>query len=73
MDKDNRDLMTTEQIVDYLQISKSTLYKWCHEQYIPHIKLGNKLRFDKDKVEQWIADRECAGRTERTPRLKKRK
>ena len=31
-----------------------TIYDWVHKEQIPHIKLGNLLRFDRNDIERWI-------------------
>ncbi len=47
-------LLTVEEIADYLQVKPSTIYQWTHKGFIPHIKLGNKVRFKLSKVDKWV-------------------
>ena len=48
------DVMTIEQLADYLQIAKSTLYKLAQEGRIPAQKVGKHWRFHKDAIDRWI-------------------
>jgi excisionase family DNA binding protein len=27
------------------KLARSTIYQWCHENYVPHLKLGDSIRF----------------------------
>jgi len=55
-------LLTVKQLCDMLQIKPSTVYKWVHYSYIPYVKLGDLIRFKKEKVDGWIEKRERRGR-----------
>jgi excisionase family DNA binding protein len=52
-----REIMTPEQVIDLLQISLSTLYKWTHMELIPHLKVGHALRFERSVIMQWLKKR----------------
>jgi len=49
------DVMTIEQLADYLQIAKSTLYKLAQEGRIPAQKVGKHWRFHRETIDRWIA------------------
>ncbi len=55
-------LLTPHQLSDLLQIKLSTVYKWVHYGYVPHIKVGSLTRFKSSKIEEWIKKREKEGR-----------
>lgn len=55
-------LLTVEEIADYLQVKPSTIYQWTHQGFIPHVKLGNRVRFRLSRVDRWIEKRENNGR-----------
>jgi excisionase family DNA binding protein len=55
-------LLTVEEIADYLQVKPSTIYQWTHQGFIPHVKLGNRVRFRLSQVDRWIEKRENNGR-----------
>ena len=42
----------------------STIYKWTHYEFIPHIKVGRFLRFRESDVEKWLEKRSCKGRSQ---------
>jgi len=54
-------ILTPEEAAEYLDISRLTLRNWMtknkrtkkHVSSIPHIKIGNTIRFVKEKLEQW--------------------
>lgn len=50
------DLMTVEQVSDYLQLSTRTIYALRARNAIPFIRLGSALRFRKADVEAWLTE-----------------
>ncbi len=48
-----------------LQVKPRTIYQWVHEGYIPVIKLGSLVRFNRGSVVEWIRKREAPGRRRR--------
>ena len=50
-------LMDVQQAADYLGLSVGTIYQWRSQHKIPYIKVGRKLKFKKDQLDQWLADR----------------
>jgi excisionase family DNA binding protein len=50
--------LTTDQVVELLQVSRSTLYQWVQEQKIPHFRLPNgKIRFQEKELVDWMIGR----------------
>ena len=47
-------LLTIDELSKQLMISKSTLYRWVHHKTIPFVKIGGKLRFLKNDIEDFI-------------------
>lgn len=58
-------LLTVEQLSVLLGIQPSTIYKWTHEGFIPHVKLGRLVRFNEATVMKWVERRSEAGRATR--------
>jgi len=55
MPTDKRDeIMTMDELAEYLKISKSTLYKLAVENKIPGTKIGKRWRFHKDAIDRWV-------------------
>ena len=54
---DSREVMNIRQASDYLGVSLDTLYKYVGEEKIPAFKLGNRWRFKKSRLDQWMEDK----------------
>jgi excisionase family DNA binding protein len=54
---DSREVMNIRQASQYLGVSPDTLYKYVGEQTIPAFKLGNRWRFKKSKLDQWMEEK----------------
>ena len=55
-------LLTIDELSDKLRVGKSTIYRWVHYDYIPHVKLGSSVRFSESAVNKWLKARESKGR-----------
>ena len=53
---ESREVMNIRQASQYLGVSPDTLYKYVNEQNIPAFKLGNRWRFKKSKLDQWMEE-----------------
>ena len=49
--------MNIRQASQYLGVSPDTLYKYVGEQKIPAFKLGNRWRFKKSKLDEWMEEK----------------
>jgi excisionase family DNA binding protein len=54
---DSREVMNVRQASQYLGVSADTLYKYVGEQKIPAFKLGNRWRFKKSRLDQWMEEK----------------
>jgi excisionase family DNA binding protein len=54
---DSREVMNIRQASQYLGVSPDTLYKYVGEQSIPAFKLGNRWRFKKSRLDQWMEEK----------------
>ena len=54
MATDTGNVLTIEELAEYLKISKSTLYKLAQNGALPGIKVGRHWRFHKDGVDEWL-------------------
>jgi len=64
---DSREVMNIRQASQYLGVSPDTLYKYVNEQKIPAFKLGNRWRFKKSRLDQWMEEKssEVASKTKK--------
>ena len=51
------ELLTIEEVADYLRVSERTVYDWAHKGEIPCGKLGTTWRFKRMEVERWVDER----------------
>jgi excisionase family DNA binding protein len=68
-----REVMDIRQASEYLAISPDTLYKYASEGFVPAFKLGNRWRFKRSRLDEWM-DRQSdlhAAEAEIDPREKK--
>ncbi len=62
-------LLDTAAIAEQLGMSVSTIRKWVHYGFIPHVKLGRAVRFREKDVEKWIEERTEKGRASLAPEI----
>ena len=48
------EIMTTNEIAEYLKLHPITICKYAAEEKIPAIRIGRVWRFDKDIIDKWI-------------------
>lgn len=48
------DLFTAQQLADYLQLSKRTIYRLVERNQIPAVRVGGQWRFPKSTVDYWL-------------------
>lgn len=56
------DLLTPIELSRMLSVPMSTVYYWTHIEYIPHIKIGRHVRFDRETILKWLSEREVKTR-----------
>jgi excisionase family DNA binding protein len=70
MQEQSHDVMTFEEVLAYLRIPRSSLYKLAQEGKIPSQKVGRHWRFRREAIDRWLegvpvkqlnGDREYAG------------
>jgi excisionase family DNA binding protein len=63
-----REVMDIRQASDYLGISPDTLYKYASEAFVPAFKLGNRWRFRRSRLDEWM-DRQSGIAEQPAPRV----
>lgn len=66
---DRDDIMTAHDVAEWLQVSLVTVRRWTSSCYIPHVKVGRIVRFQKGVIDNWLAKRSSNGRTRRVPEV----
>ena len=56
-----REVMDIRQASDYLGISPDTLYKYASDGFVPAFKLGNRWRFKRSRLDDWMDERSSRG------------
>jgi excisionase family DNA binding protein len=49
-----REVMDIRIASDYLGISPDTLYKYASDGFVPAFKLGNRWRFKRSRLDEWM-------------------
>ena len=47
-------LLTLEQVADYLNVDKFTVYRLIADRDLPAFKVGNQWRFKQKLIENWL-------------------
>jgi excisionase family DNA binding protein len=50
----NSQILTLDELSEYIKISRFTIYDWVYRKKIPYIKLGKNLRFRRELIDDWI-------------------
>jgi excisionase family DNA binding protein len=56
------DVLTITDLAQYLQVSKSSLYKLAQEGKVPGQKVGKHWRFRRETIDRWLDHREGCSR-----------
>ena len=51
-------LMNIQEAASLLGVKKSTLYAWVNQRKLPCFKIGRLLKFDVQKLGEWISEQE---------------
>lgn len=51
------ELLTVAEVARWLRFDVRTIYRWVHEEQLPHVRLGRSLRFTRADVEAWMRRR----------------
>ncbi|MCK9168861.1 MAG: PTS sugar transporter subunit IIA [Treponema sp.] len=59
-------ILTIEEVANYLRVSDRTVYDWAQKGEIPAGKIGTVWRFKKSEVEKWVNERLSSGALNQT-------
>ena len=49
-------LLNVEELAQYLNLQKQTIYNWLNQRKISGIKIGSVWRFDKKEIDKWLRE-----------------
>jgi excisionase family DNA binding protein len=50
------EILTIDEVAEYLRLTPQTIYKWAQEKRIPAVKLGKEWRFRRCVIDKWFDD-----------------
>lgn len=65
MSKTAREVLTLNEVAEYLRIPRSTAYKLAQEGKLPGQKVGRQWRFHRGVVDRWLGDSGSAASADR--------
>ena len=71
MDSQMPQYLTLTELCEWLRVKPATVYDWTHCGFIPHLKLGRLLRFERAAIMAWLADQERGGRATKIVPIRK--
>ena len=48
------EIMTTQEVAQYLRLAEATIYKLAQSGEIPAVKVGRTWRFKKELIDEWF-------------------
>ena len=48
------DIMTLEEVAEYLRLKPQTIYTWAQRKKIPGAKIGKEWRFRRSVIDKWF-------------------
>ncbi len=48
-------LLTIEEVADYLHVGRKTIYRLLAQKRLPAFKVGNQWRFQRKMIETWLS------------------
>lgn len=54
MEKTESEIMTTQEVAEYLRLAEATIYKLAQSGEIPAVKVGRTWRFKKELIDEWF-------------------
>ena len=54
-------LLSLQEVADWLDVSRTTLYEMVRRGRIPGIKIGGAWRFKREEVDKWLTEKAAQG------------
>ena len=68
-----REVMDIRQAADYLGVSSDSLYRYASEGIIPAFRLGNRWRFKKSRLDDWMDEQSTRRAPASAPKSREKK
>jgi excisionase family DNA binding protein len=66
---ERKELLDVKQVAEWLHVKQSTIRKWVHYGFIPHVKISRCVRFQESEIERWVQERTEKGRSSLVPEI----
>ena len=50
-------LFNIDELVTYIAVPKGTIYNWISQRKLPFVKMGRRVKFDKQDIDKFIDER----------------
>ncbi len=60
--KPEKNILTIQELSDWLSISVSGLYHWVTVKEIPYFRVGRYIRFNRQDIEKWLDEKKVEAR-----------
>ena len=64
MVSNSEEFLSIDKVADYLNLSKSAIYKFTMKNEIPYFKRSRKLYFKRKEIEKWLEEGKVKTKTE---------
>jgi excisionase family DNA binding protein len=54
------EIMTTQEVAEYLRLAEATIYKLAQTGEIPAVKVGHTWRFKRELIDEWFRQKTTA-------------
>lgn len=54
------EIMTVNEVADYLKIKTQTVYLWKSQKKMPFVEMNGSVRFDKEDIDAWVRSQKKA-------------
>lgn len=49
-----RQLFSVKETAEYFSVNQWSLYRWLYQGLLPYVKIGGRIRIDRDDIEAYI-------------------
>ncbi|PKM97435.1 MAG: transcriptional regulator [Elusimicrobia bacterium HGW-Elusimicrobia-1] len=50
-------LLTIDELTEYIAVPRGTIYNWVNQRKLPYVKIGRRVKFDKQDIDKIIDKR----------------